>query len=100
MEKIEKFKKFFFYEGIDGYIVPKNDEFFSEYTQRYNDRLNYISNFTGSYGFSLILKDVNYLFVDGSFSFLATIVSGKFFKFLSLGFGSFGASCLADDFCS
>ena len=37
----EKFKE----HRIDGYIIPKNDEFFSEYAQ--NDRLKNISNFTG-----------------------------------------------------
>ena len=40
--------------GIDGYIVPKNDEFFSEYAE--NDRLKNISNFTGSAGLAIILK--------------------------------------------
>ena len=46
----EKFKKF----KIDGYIVPKNDEFFSEYAK--NDRLKNISNFSGSAGIAIILK--------------------------------------------
>ena len=50
MEKIEKLKKIFKREKIDGYIIPKNDEFFREYIPDHNDRLNYISNFTGSYG--------------------------------------------------
>ena len=59
MEKINRLKKIFIKEKIDGYLIPKNDEFFSEYTPTHNDRLNYISNFTGSYGFSLILKNKN-----------------------------------------
>ena len=25
---------------LDGYIIPKNDEFFGEYISDYNDRLN------------------------------------------------------------
>ena len=45
-----KFKKY----DIDGYIIPKNDEFFSEYSQK--DRLKTISNFSGSAGFAIILK--------------------------------------------
>ena len=57
MEKIENLKKIFKREKIDGYIIPKNDEFFSENVPEYNDRLNFISNFTGSYGFALVLKD-------------------------------------------
>ena len=72
----EQFKKF----GIDGYIIPKNDEFFSEYAK--NDRLRYISNFTGSAGYAVILKSKNYLFVDGRYSIQAKIESGKHFKIL------------------
>ena len=55
MEKINKLRKFFSNGKIDGYIIPKSDEFFSEYVPEYKDRLKYISNFTGSYGFALIL---------------------------------------------
>ena len=62
MEKIDKLKKIFEREKIDGYIIPKNDEFFSEYIPDHNDRLNFVSNFTGSYGYALILKNKNYLF--------------------------------------
>ncbi len=47
---INKFKKY----NIDGYIIPKNDEFFSEYAN--TDRLKIISNFTGSAGIAVVLK--------------------------------------------
>ena len=68
MEKIKKLKKVFKEEKIDGYIIPKNDEYFTEYIPDFNDRLRYISNFSGSFGFALILKKDNYLFVDGRYS--------------------------------
>ena len=45
-----KFEKY----HIDGYVVPKNDEFFSEFSVK--DRLRFISNFSGSAGFAVILK--------------------------------------------
>ena len=80
MEKINKLKKFFKGEKIDGYIIPKNDEFFGEYIPDHKDRLKYISDFTGSYGFALILSDKNYLFVDGRYTLQANNQSGKFFK--------------------
>ena len=64
MEKIEKLKRCFVTEKIDGYIVPKNDEFFGEYVPKDNDRLNFISNFSGSYDFALILKNKK-LFICG-----------------------------------
>ena len=64
--------------NIDGYVIPKNDEFFSEYTDK--DRLKFISNFTGSAGYAIILKNKNYLFVDGRYTIQAKIESGKNFK--------------------
>jgi len=84
MEKIEKLKKIFKREKIDGYIVPKNDEFFGEYIPDHNDRLNFISNFSGSYGLALILKNKNYLFVDGRYTLQANNQSKKFFKVITI----------------
>ena len=45
MEKIDKLKKLFNYYNLDGYIVPKNDEFFGEYIPENKDKLKFISNF-------------------------------------------------------
>ena len=74
----EKFKKF----GIDGYIVPKNDEYFSEYAK--NDRLKNISNFSGSAGIAIILKKNNYLFVDGRYTIQAQQESVENFKIIEI----------------
>ena len=84
MEKINKLKKIFKREKIDGYIVPKNDEFFNEYILDHNDRLNFISNFSGSYGLALILKEKNYLFVDGRYTLQANNQSGKSYKIVTV----------------
>ena len=56
MEKIKKLRSFFKNLNIDGYIVPKNDEFFGEYIPENKDNLKFISNFSGSFGFAVILK--------------------------------------------
>ena len=74
----KKFKKF----RIDGYIVPKNDEYFSEYTK--NDRLKNISNFSGSAGIAVILKKNNYLFVDGRYTIQAQKEADKNFKIIEI----------------
>ena len=74
----EKFKKF----NIDGYIVPKNDEYFSEYAK--NDRLKNISNFSGSAGVAVILKKKNYLFVDGRYTIQAQQQSAKNFNIVEI----------------
>ena len=84
MEKINKLKKLFNYYNLDGYIVPKNDEFFGEYIPQSKDKLKFISNFSGSYGFALILKNKNYLFVDGRYTLQAKIQSGKFFNIITI----------------
>ena len=84
MEKISKLKKLFDNHKLDGYIIPKNDEFFGEYIPENKDKLKFISNFTGSYGFALILKNKNYLFVDGRYTLQAKIQSGKYFKIITI----------------
>ena len=84
MEKISKLRKLFKHHNLDGYIVPKNDEFFSEYVPQNKDKLKYISNFTGSYGFALILKNNNYLFIDGRYTLQAKIQCGKYFKIITI----------------
>ena len=75
---IEDLKKLLKKYNVDGYIVPKNDEFFSEYA--YPNRLESISNFSGSAGLAIILKNNNFLFVDGRYTLQAKLQSGKKFK--------------------
>ena len=84
MEKIKKLRKLFNIEKIDGYIIPKNDEFFCEYVPGHSDRLNFISNFSGAYGFALVLKEKNYLFVDGRYTLQAGKQSGNSFKIITI----------------
>ena len=76
-KRLDSLKKKFNSLGIDGYVVPKNDEFFSEYSA--NDRLKTISNFSGSAGCAVILKNKNYLFVDGRYTIQAKIEVGDNF---------------------
>ena len=52
--KIKILREKFKYYGIDGYIVPKNDDYFTEYSKI--NRLKIISNFSGSAGLAVILK--------------------------------------------
>ena len=80
--RIKKLRKKFNNFKIDGYIIPKNDEFFSEYAE--NDRLKNISGFTGSAGLAIILKKKNYLFVDGRYTIQAQNESGKNFNIIEI----------------
>jgi len=56
MNNIKKLRKFFRSFMVDGYLVPKNDEYFNEYISQSSNRLKFISNFSGSAGFAIILK--------------------------------------------
>ena len=78
MNNIKKLRKFFTSFMIDGYLVPKNDEYFSEFAQK--DRLKFISNFTGSAGYAIILKKIKYLFVDSRYYIQAELESKKYFN--------------------
>ena len=69
-----KFKEY----EIDGYVIPKNDDYFTEYSKL--NRLEVISNFSGSAGLAIILKNKNYLFTDGRYTIQSKIESGKNFK--------------------
>ncbi len=77
-ERIKKLRKKFNKLKIDGYVIPKNDEFFSEYASK--DRLKIISGFSGSAGLAIILKNKNYLFIDGRYTLQAEIESGRLFN--------------------
>ena len=77
-KKINKLRNLIKLNNIDGYIVPKNDEFFSEYA--FPNRLKTISNFSGSAGLAIILKDKNFLFIDGRYTLQSKIESGNNFK--------------------
>jgi len=72
-----KFKKY----NIDGYVIPKNDDYFTEYSKI--NRLKIISNFSGSAGLAIILKNKNYLFTDGRYTIQSQIESGRNFKIIS-----------------
>jgi len=80
--RINTLRKKFKHLNIDGYIIPKNDEYFSEYAE--NDRLQNISNFTGSAGLAIILKKKNYLFIDGRYTIQAQNESGNNFKIIEI----------------
>ena len=75
---INKIKKLIIANNLDGYIIPKNDEFFTEYSK--TNKLFIVANFTGSAGFILILKKTNHLFVDGRYTIQANQQSGRRFN--------------------
>ncbi len=54
--------------GIHALIVPRSDEYLGEYVPEHNERLRWITGFSGSAGMALILEDRAALFVDGRYT--------------------------------
>jgi Xaa-Pro aminopeptidase len=55
-------------QGLDGFLVPHEDEHQNEYLPEANDRLAWATGFTGSAGAAVILKDRAAVFVDGRYT--------------------------------
>ena len=56
---------------LDGVIVPKVDKYQGEYIPKEEERLSWLSGFTGSAGTALVLRKTAILFVDGRYTFQA-----------------------------
>lgn len=53
--------------NIDAYVVPSEDQHFSEYIAECDMRRAFISGFNGSAGTAIVTKDKAYLFTDGRY---------------------------------
>ncbi|EEC02084.1 xaa-pro aminopeptidase, putative [Ixodes scapularis] len=65
--RINLLRNLFTEYDIDGYIIPSNDKYMSEYVPSYAKRLEYITGFTGSNGIAIIYKDTALFFTDGRY---------------------------------
>ena len=55
-------------QQLDAFIVPRADEYLGEYVPPQNERLHWISGFTGSAGAVMVLADRAAIFVDGRYT--------------------------------
>lgn len=54
-------------EGLDGFLVPRADAHQGEYVAAHDDRLAWLTGFTGSAGFCCVLHDIAGVFIDGRY---------------------------------
>jgi Xaa-Pro aminopeptidase len=54
--------------GLDGFLVPHEDEHQNEYLPAANDRLAWLTGFTGSAGAAVVMRDKAAVFVDGRYT--------------------------------
>jgi Xaa-Pro aminopeptidase len=53
--------------GMAGFIVPRSDAHQGEYVAARDQRLQWLSGFTGSAGFCIVLPDIAGVFIDGRY---------------------------------
>jgi Xaa-Pro aminopeptidase len=71
---------------LDGFLVPRADAHQNEYVAPGEERLAWLTGFTGSAGFAIVLPDKAALFVDGRYAIQAREqVDSKAFSIVPLG---------------
>ena len=68
MSNLKKLQKWLINNNIDIFIVSRTDEFLSENISPYAERLNWISNFSGSSGKAIVMQNLAGIFVDGRYT--------------------------------
>ncbi len=54
-------------QGLDGFVIPRADAHQGEYVAARDDRLAWLTGFTGSAGFCVVLEGVAGVFIDGRY---------------------------------
>lgn len=58
--------------NIDALLVPHEDEYLGEYVPAHNERLHWLTGFTGSAGAAVVTQDKAAIFVDGRYTVQVT----------------------------
>lgn len=54
-------------DGLDAFLVPRADEYLGEYIPPQNERLKWLTGFTGSAGIAIVTRNQSAIFVDGRY---------------------------------
>ncbi len=54
--------------NLDGFVIPRQDEFQGEYVAPYAERLRWLTGFAGSWGLAILMRDRGAIFVDGRYT--------------------------------
>ena len=54
-------------DGLDGFLIPHEDEYNNEYLPDCNERLMWATGFTGSAGAAIVLTEKAAVFIDGRY---------------------------------
>ena len=67
-ERIESLRSKLRQRKLDGIIVPRNDRHLNEYLSEHDERLLWLTGFSGSAGIAIIMMEEAAIFVDGRYT--------------------------------
>ncbi|ANU37894.1 aminopeptidase P family protein [Vibrio scophthalmi] len=71
-QRLSAIRQWLVQHDIDALIVPHEDEYLGEYIPAHNERLHWLTGFTGSAGAAVITQDKAAIFVDGRYTVQVT----------------------------
>ncbi|MCE9828584.1 aminopeptidase P family protein [Vibrio diabolicus] len=72
LSRVNAIREWLVQHNIDALLVPHEDEYLGEYVPAHNERLHWLTGFTGSAGAAVITKDKAAIFVDGRYTVQVT----------------------------
>ncbi|MCF7373711.1 aminopeptidase P family protein [Vibrio sp. J2-3(2022)] len=85
LSRVNAIREWLIQHNIDALLVPHEDEYLGEYVPAHNERLHWLTGFTGSAGAAVITKDKSAIFVDGRYTVQVTKqVPGDLFEYRHL----------------
>ncbi|SKA49371.1 aminopeptidase P family protein [Enterovibrio nigricans] len=84
-ERVDALRRWLNDQALDALIIPHEDEFLGEYIPAHNERLHWITGFTGSAGAAVITRESAAVFVDGRYTVqVRKQVPGEIFEYRHL----------------
>lgn len=85
LSRVNAIREWLIQHNINALLVPHEDEYLGEYVPAHNERLHWLTGFTGSAGAAVITKDKAAIFVDGRYTVQVTKqVPGDLFEYRHL----------------
>ncbi|MCR9388553.1 aminopeptidase P family protein [Vibrio metoecus] len=67
-QRLANFRDWLQTQQLDAFIVPHEDEYLGEYVPEHNERLHWLTGFTGSAGAAIVATNHAAIFVDGRYT--------------------------------
>jgi len=84
-QKLSQIRNWLIKNNFDALIIPHEDEYLSEYVPPQNERLCWVTGFTGSAGYAVITLDSASIFVDGRYTVqVKSQVDNSLFEILNI----------------